>query len=147
MDGGKGNAESMVLKGKARQWTGVEGAGKATIGESQHPLHHTIEAYREEKEMKSIFRERAREGERLGCAETICRCGNGESCGGPPLEKGKGKKLEMGTTSILQGETEWGPNSILPGTVFQLVERQEPRRVGSDPYKLGGLGAAKYKKI
>ena len=58
MAGGKGNAESMNLKGAVRQWSGVEGAGKAATDESRHPLHHTIEVYKKEKERKSIFGER-----------------------------------------------------------------------------------------
>ena len=90
------------------------------IEEGTHPLHHTREAYEKEKEGRSLF------GERRGCAESICRCRK-ESCGGPRLED-----------SILPGEIEWGPTSIQHGTVFQLMERPEPRRRGgSDPYNLG----------
>ena len=56
--GGKGKDDSSNLKGAVRRWAGLDGAGKATIGEGSHPLHHTRDAYEKEKERRSLFGER-----------------------------------------------------------------------------------------
>ena len=111
----KGKAEGMNLKRKARQWAGVGGTGKAMIEGEQRPIHHTMEAYGKEKERISLFETKEGEKIELERQETICR-NEGRYCGEPRQDKGKGKKIE------------WGPTSILPGTVFQLVERQESKK-------------------
>ena len=41
----KGKADGATLKGKVHQWSGVGVTGKATDGENNNPLQHTMEAY------------------------------------------------------------------------------------------------------
>ena len=133
----KGKEEGTTLKGKVQQWAEVGGTGKATAGENRHPLHHTMEAYGEEKDRKPLFEKKG-----------------GKRRQNRSVEKGR---VGIGgyTAEILDWPKEkegrkinWGPTSILPGTAFQLVERQDRKgKGGRNPYILGGVSAADYKKI
>ena len=90
----KGIAEGMSLKGKARQWTGVEGSGKAKSEDKQHPLQNTKDAYEKEKERGSLFQTEEGGEIELEREQTICR-NKGGYCGEPRQEKGKGGREEM----------------------------------------------------
>ena len=116
----KGKAEGTTLKGKVHQWAGVGGTGKATVEENEHPLHHTMEAYGKEGGRKPLVEKKEEVKEEQEFQERTCS-NQGRYCGVHRQDKGKGSNID------------WGPTSILPGTAFQMLERQTRRKRRRDP--------------
>ena len=128
-----GKAECSTLKGKVLRWSGVGEPGKASDQENRHPLQYTVERYEKGANGYSLLEEKKEEVEtEQEVLESTCS-NQGGYCGESRQDKGKGRNID------------WGPTSILPGTSFQLVERQKQKgKEGRIPYILGRRGWGEF---
>ena len=111
----KGKAECSAVKGKVRQWSGVGEPGKASEEENRRPLKYNMERYAKGVNGYSLFEEKKGEAKtEQEVLESTCS-NHGGYCGEPRQDKGKGRNID------------WGPTSILPGTAFQLINRQNKK--------------------